>query len=78
LPTSPNFSNDEVKLIHDEVQKLIKKGAITEATDCKNTFIPNIFLVPKKTSDFRPVINLKPLNHFVEKTHFKWKKIQWF
>ena len=27
-------------------------------------------LVPKKTGDLRPVINLKPLNEFVEKIHF--------
>ena len=76
LHTSPNFSKDEVKLIDDEVQKLIKKGAITEVTHCTNEFISNIFLVPKKTGDFRPVINLKPLNHFVDKIHFKMENIQ--
>ena len=76
LPTSPNFSKNEVNLIDDEVQKLIKKGAITEVTHCKNEFISNIFLVPKKTGDFRPVINLKPLNHFVDKIHFKMENIQ--
>ena len=76
LPTFPNFSKDEVKLIDVEVQKLTKKGAITEVTHCKNEFISNIFLVPKKTGDFCPVINLKPLNHFVDKTHFKMENIQ--
>jgi hypothetical protein len=76
LPTFSHFSKDEVKLIDNEVQKLIKKGAITEVTHCKNEFISNIFLVPKKTRDFRPVISLKLLNHFVDKIHFKMEHIQ--
>ena len=41
-----------------------------------NEFISNIFLVPKKTGDFRPVINLKPLNQFVQKIHFKMENIR--
>ena len=36
-----------------------------------NSFLRTVFLVPKKTGDFQPVINLKPLNQFVEKIHFK-------
>ena len=38
---------------------------------CDKEFISTVCLVPKKTGDFRPVINLKPLNQFVEKIHFK-------
>ena len=34
------------------------------------------FLVPKKTGDLRPVINLKPLNQFVQRIHFKMENIQ--
>ena len=40
-----------------------------------NSFLHTVFLVPKKTGDFRPVINLKPLNQFVEKIHFKMDNI---
>ena len=36
----------------------------------------NIFLVPKNSGGFRPFINLKPLNQFVEKIHFKMENIQ--
>jgi hypothetical protein len=36
----------------------------------------NIFLVQTKTGDFRPVINLKPLNQFVDKIQFKMEHIQ--
>lgn len=34
-----------------------------------------MFLVPKKTGDLRQVINLKPLNEFVAKIHFKMEGI---
>lgn len=45
------------------------------AVSCSDEFISNIFLVPKKTGDFRPVINLKPLNSFVQEIHFKMESI---
>ena len=34
-------------------------------------FLSNQFPIPKKGDELRPVINLKPLNHFVEYHHFK-------
>ena len=46
-----------------------------EVFPCDNELISTVFLVPKKTGDFRPVINLKPLNQFVEKIHFKMENI---
>ena len=73
-PASPHFN--EVKLIEEEVQNLVKKDAIIEVSHCKNEFISNFFLVPKESGDFRPVINLKPLNQFVEEIHFKMESKQ--
>ena len=72
LPKFPNFSERETALIESE----IKKGAVTEVYPCDNEFISTVFLVPKKTGDFRPVVNLKPLNQFVEKIHFKIENIR--
>ena len=37
-----------------------------------------MFLVSKKTGALRPVINLEPLNEFVEKIHFKMENIDLF
>jgi hypothetical protein len=34
-------------------------------------FYSTLFLVPKKNDKMRPVINLKPLNGYLKKTHFK-------
>ena len=61
--------------IYKEVLKLLEKGAIVKAQHCQGEFISNLFLVPKKTGDLRPVINLKPLNKFVVKRHFKVETI---
>ena len=55
---------------------MIEKGAIQAVAPCKGEFISTLFLVPKKSGGFRPVINLKPLNQFVEKIHFKMENIQ--
>lgn len=62
LPNLPTFSTKETELIEAEINKLISKGAISEVYPCHDEFMSNLFLVPKKTGDFSPVINLKPLN----------------
>ena len=63
-------------LLIDEITKLLNKGAIRKVSSCPYEFISNIFLVPKKTGVLLPVINLKPLNQFVQRIHFKMENIQ--
>ena len=70
------LSEKETALIESEIQKFISKGVITVVPPSDNEFISNILLVPKKTGDFRPVINLKPLNQFMQKIHFKMENIR--
>ena len=47
------------------------KGAMRRASFDLNQILSNQFTIPKKGDELRPVINLKPLNHFVEYHHFK-------
>ena len=65
------FSRDGKECFSVEVGKLLGKGAMRRASFDINQFLSNQFKIPKKGDELRPVINLKPLNHFVEYLHFK-------
>ncbi|KAM4702972.1 uncharacterized protein WCC33_011531 [Rhinophrynus dorsalis] len=54
---------------------LLRKGAIRQAPAGPAGFISNIFLVGKKNSGLRPVINLRALNECVLYRHFKMEGI---
>ena len=56
LPRPTPFSEREKQLIDEEITKLLTKRAIRKVSSCPYEFISNIFLVPKKTGDLRPVI----------------------
>ena len=75
LPRPPPFSEGEKQLIDEEITKLLTEGAIRKVSSYPYEFISNIFLVPKKTADLRPVINLKSLNQFVQRIHFKMENM---
>ena len=55
------------------IQTLLKKAAIKAVQPAANQFISSLFLVEKVQSkgEYRPIINLKPLNRFVEEWSFK-------
>lgn len=63
-------------MVDNEIIELIEKGAISESKHEQGEFISNIFLVKKKGGSFRPVINLKKLNEFIEYHHFKMENIE--
>jgi hypothetical protein len=56
-----------------EVNSLLEKGAIIRARD--QGFISSIFLIPKRTGGYRPIINLKALNRFLAQHKFKMEGI---
>ena len=59
------------KLVLQEVNEMLEKGAIRETIHCKAQFVSHLFLVSKKDGGEQPVINLKDLNTFIPYKHFK-------
>ena len=74
-PSLINFSDSESAVVQSEIQTLLDKGAIEHVEYTQGEFISTLFLIPKKSGDLRPVINLKPLNFFVQKIHFKMENV---
>ena len=59
----------------NEIEQMLKKKAIAPVQNEPQQSASYIFIVPKKSSGFRPVINLKNTNSFVEYNHFKMKSL---
>lgn len=66
----------KLNLIQEEIDSLLQKQAIIQVQETPQEFISTIFLVPKKSGGMRPIINLKPLNNYVETIHFKMETLQ--
>ena len=71
LPKAGIYSQEQATSIAVEIGKLLEKGAIKEVRPVPGQFISSIFMVPKRGGASRPVVNLKPLNKFVVRRHFK-------
>lgn len=71
-----SFPESKSTTVEAEIQSMVEKGAIEAVSPCKGEFISTLLLFTKKSGGLRPVINLKPLNQFVEKVHFKMESIQ--
>ena len=63
----------QVPVIEEEINNLLSKRAIEIVNPLKSQkgFYSTLFLVPKKNGEMGPVINLKPLNGYLRKIHFK-------
>ena len=74
-PTPFNLSEEEERLVDLEVEKLLRKGAMEEVEPCENQFLSNIFTIPKKGGERRPVVDMRDLNNFIEPVHFKMEDL---
>ena len=71
IPNEIPFNKEEWSIVDQEVQELLRKGAIVPCESESGEFISTIFIVPKPNGKFRPVINLIYLNEFIQYDHFK-------
>ena len=60
------------------IEDLIQKGAVAHVQPEADQFISTLFLVEKESEseEFRPVINLRPLNRFVRTESFRMESLQ--
>ena len=74
-PSSFQMSKEEERLVDQEVQNLLAKGAIEICSPDPNQFISNISTIPKKDGRRRPVVDMRELNQFSEYLPFKMEDI---
>ena len=75
LTSRPGYSrmpSDPVKVavLDDEVQQMVRKGAIERVPVGQSCFHSHLFLVPKPGGKWRPVIDLKALNRTIDIPRF--------
>ncbi|KAK0403956.1 hypothetical protein QR680_017214 [Steinernema hermaphroditum] len=58
-----------------EIEDLKQKGAIRKIARSEVRWLSIVFAIPKKDGSARPVVNLKPLNKYLESRHFKMESI---
>ena len=56
--------------LHEEVSQMIAKHAVEPVPLPSLGYYSLLFVVPKATGGWRPIIDLSPLNHFVDKCKF--------
>lgn len=73
IPHNAVMNAEQIRICTEEIASLLGKGAITQVTDYG--FISGFFLVPKASGGWRPIINLKALNLFIQHRHFKMEGV---
>ena len=78
LSSTPIYNlNSQHPQVRVEIEKMIQKGALEKVQNPNSPgFYSRIFVVPKKTGDLRPVIDLKLLNTFLKPKPFKMETPQ--
>ena len=70
------LSGEYGHILLEEVDALLAKGAIEPVLDqAMGGFYSTYFLVPKKTGDLRPILNLKPINGQIKRPSFKMETV---
>lgn len=71
-----NRSDNEVQLIASEIHKLLSRNVIEPTRHTHGEIISDIFLRSKKDGSHRIILNLKKLNQYSSKVHFKMDTLQ--
>jgi hypothetical protein len=74
--TRRSLSSQQHRIIEEEIISLLCKKAIEQVSPSAAGFRSQLFTIPKRTGSRRPVLNLRPLNQFVPKVHFKMESLK--
>ena len=66
-----SHSHKSSSIIRLLIQDYLSKGAIKVVDVQPDQYVSRIFEVPKKTGDYRLILDLSDLNHYLKKVHFK-------
>ena len=69
------MTEQEKVVVLKEIEKILKKEAIIPMKHDAGQFLSSIFIVPKKSHGFSPVVNLEEQNSCVEYKHFKMEEL---
>lgn len=77
LPPQIAMSFEMLAFCDAEMHELLSKRAISEVMDGSSGTVCSFFCVKKKQAgQFRPIVNLKPLNRFIKYQHFEMENLE--
>ena len=69
-PKVPKLYQEQQKQVDLEMKAMLEKGSISKVCHSKGKCLSSLFLISKKDSGNRPVINLKDLSRFIPYKYF--------
>ena len=70
------FNSTEEIVMSREIDKLLSAHVIRPITRDEVKYVSSIFLRPKRDGSYRLILNLKNLNDYVDKLHFKMENLK--
>ena len=74
--TSMPAELEQQRALQEEIDQLLKKSAIQLVPASSILHSSSFFLTTKKSGQWRPILNLKPLNKFMKPRRFKMESLQ--
>ena len=69
------FGEGRIKICDLEVHDLVENGAVQMIPRSEAKFVSSLFVISKNGGGFRPISNLKPINCYVERLHYKMEGV---